>query len=272
MPVVEIDHKTTGYNLGHAYWLARAARLSYEDESSIREKIAEWGFDRCRYFHSELDSSLPIEDTQGFVAASADMIIVAFRGTEPKQLKDWLSDANALVESGPAGRGKVHQGFSQALDSVYQDVKAAVDEFRDNDQTLWFIGHSLGGALAMLASARMYFEDPGLLADGVYTFGQPRTCDRGLAGDYDEVFTDRTFRFVNNNDIVAQVPPEPVFHHVQHVRYFDTDGELHHRISTFDGLTDSLAGFTSDVSAPASDGLRDHFVDNYVALLEAKVS
>jgi triacylglycerol lipase len=50
----------------------------------------------------------------------------------------------------------------------------------------------------------MYFEDPKLRADGVYTFGQPRTCDHLLAKTYDAALESRHFRFVNNNDVVAQ--------------------------------------------------------------------
>lgn len=100
----------------------------------------------------------------------------------------------------------------------FPEVKAAIIEFRDNDQTIWFTGHSLGGALARLAAARLYFEESNLLADGVYSFGQPRTCDWILARAYDKAFTDRTYRFINNNDIVTQLPPEPAFHHVKNIR------------------------------------------------------
>lgn len=98
---------------------------------------------------------------------SHKMIIVAFRGPEPTNIKDWLSDANALATPGPAGKGFVHDGFSRALDSIYPQVKESVQKLLDNEQTLWITGHSLGGALAMLASARMHFEDPNLLPEGV---------------------------------------------------------------------------------------------------------
>jgi hypothetical protein len=58
----------------------------------------------------------------------------------------------------------------------------------------WFTGHSLGGALAALAAMRLHFEDPRLLADGVYAFGQPRVCDRLFAQAHDDAFHDRTHR------------------------------------------------------------------------------
>ena len=120
----------------------------------------------------------------------------------------------------------------------------------------------------MLAGAMMYFEDPKLLADGVYTFGQPRTCDHLLAKAYDTAFKSRHFRFVNNNDVVAQVPPEPVFHHVNTMMYFDAKGDLHENMSFIGKLTDSFKGFTGDPFAPGSDGIKDHYMDTYLALIE----
>ncbi|MGH7866285.1 MAG: lipase family protein [Candidatus Dormibacteraceae bacterium] len=156
----------------------------------------------------------------------------------------------------------------RALASIYSEVRDKIEEVRTNGQTLWFTGHSLGGALAMLAGATMYLEDPKLLADGVVTFGQPRTSDRFLANAYDAAFTSRHFRFVNNNDAVAQVPPEPVFHHVSAMMYFDADGKLHDKMPFAGKLKDSFKGYTSDPLAPGTDGIRDHSMDTYLTLIE----
>lgn len=268
MGVSAFNQQADGYSLEHAYWLSRAAKLAYGDESEIRADTEKWGFDRITNFCGTHRMPFPLEDTQAYLAASDHMVLVAFRGTEPSQIRDWLSDANTPVIPGPAKRGLVHLGFSRALASVYPEIRDKVKEVRTNDQTLWFTGHSLGGALAMLAGATMYLEDPKLLANGVYTFGQPRTCDRFLANAYDTAFTSRHFRFVNNNDIVAQVPPEPVFHHVNAMMYLDATGKLHEKMPFVSKLTDSFKGFTSDPFAPGADGIRDHFMDRYVALIE----
>jgi triacylglycerol lipase len=161
-----------GHSLEHAYWLGRAARLAYGDESEIRADADKWGFDQVACFCGTHRMPFPLEDTQAYLAASDHMIVVAFLGTEPAQIRDWLSDSNTPVIPGPANKGLVHLGFSRALASVYPEIRDKVEEVRTNDQTLWFTGHSLGGALAMLAGATMYLEDPKLLADGVYTFGE----------------------------------------------------------------------------------------------------
>lgn len=154
------------------------------------------------------------------------------------------------------------------LDSAFPEVRDTLAELRTNGQRVYVTGHSLGGALAMLAGARLYLEEPRLAADGVYTFGQPRTCDRVLAKAYEKGFADRMFRFVNNNDIVCQLPPEPVFTHVHALRYIDSRGRLHESMPLLGGVADRAAGMVADPFAPASDGVRDHFMHGYIGALE----
>ncbi|MFH8617924.1 lipase family protein [Streptomyces sp. NPDC017979] len=269
MPVPStIDHRATGYSLPHAYWMARAAELAYQPPDQVRRQAQEWGFDRVRHHESLFEPPFALDDTQAYTMASDRMIVTAFRGTEPVQIRDWLSDANTPPWPGPAMTGYVHYGFGAALDSVYPEVRDAIAEFRDGEQTVWFTGHSLGGALAMLASCQLYLEKPKVRADGVYTFGQPRTCDRILAAAANQGFKDRFYRFVNNNDIVPQLPPEPAYTHVDAVRYFDAKGKLHTATPLLPGLVDRARGLTADAFAPASDGVRDHFITNYIAVLE----
>ncbi|MGA5134198.1 lipase family protein [Streptomyces olivoreticuli] len=269
MPVPSaLDHKARAYSLAHAYWLAQASDLAYKDPATIEEQARDWGFDRVRHHETRFTPPFPLEDTQAYTMASDDMIITAFRGTEPSEIRDWLSDTSTPPWPGPSRTGYVHYGFGQALESIYPDVRNTLQELRTNGQTVWFTGHSLGGALAMLAGARLYLEEPRLLADGVYTYGQPRTCDRLLASAYDKGFKQRMFRFVNNNDIVPQLPPEPAYTHVEALRYIDSNGKVRDTVSFLDGLGDKAKGLTADAFAPASAGVRDHFMRNYIAALE----
>ncbi|MCW7986415.1 lipase [Streptomyces platensis subsp. clarensis] len=268
MTSATIDQKATGYSVRHALCMARASELAYKDEQTIEATARQWGFDRVRHHHTTFRPPFPLEDTQAYTLGGHSMIITSFRGTEPVKLRDWLSDATTPPWPGPGGRGYVHYGFGEALEAVWPQVRAAVDAFRDNRQTVWFTGHSLGGALAMLAGARLRFEEPHVTANGVYTFGQPRTCDRQLSKEFNTAFSDRMYRFVNNNDIVPQLPPEPAFHHVSALRYIDTQGAIHHTMPLISGLVDRAQGLTADVLAPASDGVRDHFMDAYINALE----
>ncbi|MDC7336312.1 lipase family protein [Streptomyces lydicus] len=267
MTSLTIDQKAIAYSVRHALCMARAAELAYKDEKAVEAAARDWGFDRVRHHHTEFRPPFPLEDTQAYTLGGRHMIIVAFRGTEPAKMIDWLSDATTPPWPGPGGKGYVHYGFGEALQSIWPQVRAAVDEFRDNNQTVWFTGHSLGGALAMLAGARLHFEEPHVTATGVYTFGQPRTCDRLLSQAFNSAFSDRMYRFVNNNDIVPQLPPEP-FHHVSALRYIDAKGTIHNTMPLLTGLADRAKGFTADLLAPASDGVRDHFMHAYIDALE----
>ncbi|WP_020380265.1 lipase family protein [Nocardiopsis potens] len=271
MTTVDFDHTATGHELPHALCLAHAAKLAYADEDAARAQAAEWGFDRFRFFEADFAPPFALDHTQAYVMASDDMVIAAFRGTEPAQIMDWLSDAKAPMVAHSSGKGMVHWGFDTALEAIYPRMLAAIEEMRDNDQTLWFTGHSLGGALAMLAAARIRLADPELLADGVYTFGQPRTCDRELAAAYDGALRGRTHRFVNNNDVVPQVPPPPLYSHVAEERYFDADGRLRsEKPGLLGGLADKAKGYALDAAAfhPDADGITDHFMDAYIACLQ----
>ncbi|WP_234353030.1 lipase family protein [Streptomyces sp. NRRL B-1140] len=275
MPVPTVfDHSATGYSLPHAYWMAQASRLAYADPDRVESTARGWGFDIVRHFVSPHAMPFPIEDTQAFVAASDRMIVVAFRGTESRQIRDWLTDTTTPPVPGPGGKGFVHHGFNQALASVHPQIRDTVHELRANNQSVWITGHSLGGALAMLAGARMYFEEPNHLPDGVYTFGQPRTCERLLAAAHKTPFKNRHHRFVNNNDIVPTVPAEPAFTHVGQLHYFDTAGRLHDTMPLVTHLADRAKGVATagDPFAAGSDGVRDHAIDRYIACLEKNLA
>ncbi|MGA5820702.1 lipase family protein [Kitasatospora sp. NPDC094028] len=266
------DHHATGYSLAHAYCLALASDLAYKDDAVIDRQAADWGYTATRHHETRFTPPFPLEDTQAYTMASDRMIVVAFRGTEPREIRDWLSDATTPPWPGPAGTGYVHYGFAQALESIFPDVRKAIAELRTDDQSVWLTGHSLGGALAMLAAARLELEEPALRADGVYTFGQPRTCDRLLAAAYNKGLKERSYRFVNANDIVPQLPPEPAFTHVAALRYLDTAGKLHDSLPLMAGLTERAKGLSAAAFEPTGEGLRDHFMANYLAALRKNLA
>ncbi len=155
---------------------------------------------------------IDIADTQGFVckrnATGTDpaYLVIAFRGTE-KKVSDWLTDANCVPRSEPKGSGKVHTGFWKAMaeneDSSGETVEAKIKRFKDQAAQeglpLFVTGHSLGGALALLAT-KLVAPD----VDGAcYTFGAPRVANYEY---FSEVKTP-VYRVVNSSDIVPRVPP-----------------------------------------------------------------
>lgn len=65
-------------------------------------------------------------------------------------------------------------------------------------------GHSLGGAIAALASTILADENPSRIVS-LYTFGEPRVGDYGYAQTHDRLVSD-SWRVVHLVDIVPHLP------------------------------------------------------------------
>lgn len=52
------------------------------------------------------------------------------------------------------------------------------------------------------------------------------------------------------------------------MHYIDSVGRLHDTMPLLSGLADRVKGLTADAFAPASDGIRDHFIKSYITALE----
>jgi hypothetical protein len=182
--------------------------------------------------------------------------MVAFSGTDMRQRKDtdsisdiltdWLVNLNAAMTDSEDG-GKVHCGFQQALDEVWNPrdrderdrLKPFLDEIcEDGRRKVWFTGHSLGAALATLAAGR-YDDAPELC-----TFGSPRVGD----GDYADSLDFDAYRFVNGEDIVTRVPLSGPYHHVGAAKFIDEEGVIHDQEEQ-DGSSGLLRNLTSVVGS-----------------------
>ncbi|CAB1113920.1 unnamed protein product [Ectocarpus sp. CCAP 1310/34] len=102
---------------------------------------------------------------------------------------------------------RIHAGFRRAYVSVNGTLSAVLGsamEGKPEDWHVYITGHSLGGALATLATldhCRRYPEAKVTM----YNFGSPRVGNKAFAELYDS-FVGDSFRVVNNLDIVARMP------------------------------------------------------------------
>jgi triacylglycerol lipase len=93
----------------------------------------------------------------------------------------------------------VHRGFLEAFECCREEIEAAVGAQVPSTLGLYITGHSLGGALAQIASAVL--ERDNLAA--CYTFGSPRVGTLG----FDRQVKCPHYRIINDWDLVPGVPP-----------------------------------------------------------------
>jgi triacylglycerol lipase len=218
------------YSPINALSLAQAARLAYHDQFAIASLVRNWNFTQFHFFEQNC--------TQAFMMGNDQLIVLAFRGTEGRCIKDWMTDVNInLIED---YYGEVHRGFSFGLNEIWQEVLLKLQAFRTQNQALFITGHSLGAALATLAAARLSAPK---LVQGVYTFGSPRVGNQDFVTCFDSVYSGRAFRFVNNNDLVTRIAPREFgYRHVCQSMYFDSIGKLHPEIKAWKKFLETVKG------------------------------
>ena len=152
----------------------------------------------------------------GFVAwnGAASTALVSFRGTQT--VEDWLDDVDAIpVPYEPvAGAGLVHMGFQLVYQHIRQSAGQLLTSGCKGAKRILVTGHSLGGALAVLAGVDIARNVPPGIVPELYTFAGPRT---GAAADFVPYFNNLIpvcYRVVNFMDVVPQVPLPPLYEHV----------------------------------------------------------
>jgi hypothetical protein len=144
---------------------------------------------------------------QAFLAVNKDeFAVLAFRGTANSE--DWGINLDAALTPLPGyPHVRVHSGFWEAFAAQGDRIQAALALHVPVDLGLYISGHSLGGALAQIASA--VFERDTLAA--CYTFGSPRVGTM----NFDRQVKCPHYRLVNHWDLVPGVPP-PLLRGYQH--------------------------------------------------------
>jgi triacylglycerol lipase len=258
-----INNNITGYDAQNALSLAHLSALAYQDKGQIYAQLTQWQYPQHAFFTNKPTG------TQGFVAANDQNVVLAFRGTEITRINDLVTDAKIGLVAGPYGQ--VHQGFETALSSVWDDITAKIAEFRHNQQSIWITGHSLGGALATLAAARLV--KTGTAFNAVYNYGCPRVGDKEFASQFDQVIGNRCFRVRNNNDIVTRIPVAGIFfyryRHTQKLVYFDSQGVRRDSIGWWGLMREHIKGHINDFGDVGIDDLEDHKIKQYLQVLAA---
>jgi predicted lipase len=207
--------------------------------------------------------------TAGFVVEGSDLIVIVFRGTTDRL--DWITNVNARFVALQGGT-RVHTGFFQAYwpirDVMFDFVKRAV---QDKPRPIYITGHSLGGALALMATAELANDDDATIRDCIaacYTFGCPRAGD----SSFDIFVKAPLYRITNGVDLVPAIPPAILgYRHVGDTRYFGKPGIAPVRRSPnpLQKAWRTIWGLAALLKTGKLQNISDHGVKTYMEKLSA---
>ena len=218
----------TAFHVPNAWFLAECCMLSYGGGALCRSAFAAAEL-APQAWRAELVDADP---AAALLATNGTTAVLAFRGTRVDKLahfvEDGLSDAHAIPV--PDGAGAfVHPGFLERLDQIWDLIDRRLrprGEPGSAAKPLWITGHSMGGAIALLAADRAA-RTPGYAVRGVYTFGCPKTGDKEFVRRLESRMKgNHAYRLVNHADLVPHLPPIRQLEHAGALAWIDGEGHL----------------------------------------------
>lgn len=198
--------------------------------------------------------------TKGFTGYSKTLnaVIVSFRGSS--NVQNWVINLSTTRSNYAGCDGcSAHSGFLTAYNAVQDTIRAEITRLTSmyRGAKIMITGHSLGGAMAILAAADIKIKFHRV--DEVYTFGQPRVGNAAFANWY-ETQIPQTYRLVHNADIVPHVPPSNFgFQHSSTQLWYAGDMQTY---KTCSAESPDCANSVSVVGY----SIGDHSMDNYIKL------
>ena len=149
-------------------------------------------------------------DDTGFFAIDETnrIIVLSFRGSRSRA--NWQHNWHIKkVQTDLCPRCKVHAGFWEAWVEIRDQIKAQVPQLIKTYPHFRFAitGHSLGGALAILAAGDLRKVNEDLLGrTELYSFGSPRVGGKH-AVEFLSMQSRQSYRITNRKDVIPRLPP-----------------------------------------------------------------
>lgn len=227
---------------------AELSRIAYLHEKEAGAGARQIGFPHVEFFD--------VDGAQAYLFSNEHDLVLACRGTEPREWNDVKADMNAwpvIAET----IGRVHRGFKKEADDLWPVLEQRLVE---NTKELWLCGHSLGGAMATIYASRCKLSYIKTDPVELYTYGSPRVGTK----KYVTFCTVKHVRWVNNNDLVPRVPPGWLgYYHVGDEVYLNAYGKVR-KHTPYQRLKDRYRGFAMGLRMGKLDHFSDHVLTRYI--------
>lgn len=237
--------------------LSEYALLAYDDATNIGEVLR----GRSQALHCVAG-----REHKGF-AYAADLdghdAVLAFRGTQAFKPGDSLSKFGEIASdywtdgrfAKRAARdgGWLHGGFSDSANELFDALQAS--GLLASPRRWWICGHSLGGALAVLAAARLSEHAEQSIA-AVVSLGQPKVGDTAFVAHLETL---PVFRIVHGCDVVPSLPPAAFgFAHTSREHVIEPARRANYPRAVFDQMASYAQRWRQGLGALTPVGLLDH--------------
>ena len=151
------------------------------------------------------------------ICINSTNVYIIFRGTD--SIRDCITDLNVTRTNTPYG--EIHSGFLNVYDTIHNNIKNKIIELnKDNTiKTITFSGHSMGGALATIASIMIDIDE---IIIYCITFGSPRVGDIKFSQLHHDKLKNNSIRYVHSGDLIPHLPIKLRFKHVKNKIYVDS--------------------------------------------------
>lgn len=238
---------------------AMVANAAYLGSDEINKGLVNTGYVLTRH------DQLPGYNLSYFLLTNTSIKqqIVAVRGTSNAE-NAMVDLAIKLLPNEHTGI-KLHQGFAQSADFLYDTIKPHLNKNYQLNTT----GHSLGGAVALILA--MYADTEGYDIGKVITYGQPKVTNIGGSRQYSHL---NVTRVVMPKDVVPLVPPLDPMDMMKLDIYWHLGTEIVLQASnTYSELKgiDSMMRATDFLNETISEkNLQHHYMSLYIQSLSQK--
>lgn len=260
-------------DIEEVYEMAKLSSLIYENSKKNPMLPDGW---KLEYYEDKVSTG----NVMVISSTANKRVAIVFAGSDG--INDWMDDIDITQEPiGPTFKpinrdAWVHSGFNNVLfekriyekTDMYDRIKKSmlqVLEREGDEYKITLAGHSLGGALSVLAGAALSHQMP----DREYTvinFGCPRQGGKHFHTWSNKMENLNVWRFVYHRDIVPRTPGETRFYHAGHtIQLESTIGAkayYHHKGSK----ELNLAGVPNDWKDGKSSS--NHYMSNYIDYFE----